>query len=86
MDTFKKVESFLLPCTMTVEAANPIRAAMSEASMANRKEFHREAIGVIGIIFVRCVNPVKKANKPEPSKRSDLSSRMRMGKPNKQKR
>jgi hypothetical protein len=86
VETFKKVESFLFPCTMIVEAANPIRSAISVARRAKRMEFHREAIGVMGIIFVRFVNPVKKANKPEGPVFIDLSRRAKTGRPNKQKR
>ena len=71
---------------MTVEAANPTITAISAASRANCREFHREARGVIGMTFVRFANPVKKPNKPELLALSDLSRRIKIGRPNKQKR
>ena len=36
---------------MIVDATKPIKEAMSVARRAKRKEFHRESIGVIGIIY-----------------------------------
>jgi len=85
-DTFKKVENILLPRTITMEASIPIRTAMSAASRAKYSEFHKEEIGVMGITFVRFVNPVKKAKKFELPWFRDRSKRMKIGKPNKQKR
>ena len=71
---------------MIVDATKPIKEAMSVARRAKRKEFHSESIGVIGIIFVRLVNPVKKVNKFDLPVPSDLSIRIKTGRPNRQKR
>ena len=71
---------------MIVDATKPIKEAMSVARRAKRKEFHRESIGVIGIIFVRLVNPVKKVNKFDLPVPSDLYMRIKTGRPNRQKR
>jgi len=85
-ETFKKVENILLPRTTTMEVSIPIRTAMRAASRAKYSEFHKEEIGVMGITFVRFANPVKKAKKFELPWFRDRSKRMKIGRPNKQKR
>ena len=69
-----------------MEVIIPIRTAMKAAIKAKYREFHKEEIGDIGSTFVRFDNPVKKANKPELPWFNDRSRRIKIGKPNKQKR